>query len=217
MTVSIQQLRVVIADDHPMMLQGLETTLEKHGIKVLAAAKDGAAALQAIIDHQPHIAIIDIEMPYLSGFNIAKQCAEMSPKTQFVLLTYHKEPHLVQKAKDLNISGYLVKEDTSLEIIKCIEHLMNGQRYISKSISQGSLEDYSNRLDKMQLLSPSEKKILKMIAQPLSSQEIAEILHVSERTIEKHRSNIISKLGLTGQAYELSMWAREQKEAILRL
>ncbi len=217
MSVSIQQLKVVIADDHPMMLQGLETTLQKHGIQVMAAAKDGASALQAVIDHQPHMAIIDIEMPYLNGFNIATQCAKESPNTKFVLLTYHKEPHFIQKAREMNISGYLLKEDTSLEIIKCIEHILNGKTYLSKSIAQASVDDYASRIEKIQLLSPSEKKILKLIAQPMTSQEIADKLHVSERTVEKHRSNIISKLGLSGQAYELSLWAREQREVILNL
>lgn len=217
MTVNFNELRVVIADDHPMMLQGLETTLEKHGIRVLAAAKDGTSALQAVVDHQPDIAIIDIEMPYLSGFAVASQCASTSPNTRFVLLTYHKEPHFIQKAQDMNISGYLLKEDTSIEIIKCIEHLMNGQKYLSKSVSKVDLNSLTTQIEKLQALSPSEKKILKMIAHPMSTQEIADKLHVSTRTIEKHRSNIISKLELSGQAYELSIWARAQKEVIVNL
>lgn len=215
--INFKEIKVVIADDHPMVLQGLEATLSKYGITILAATKDGTSTLQAIIDLQPDLAIIDIEMPYLNGFAIAAECSKLSLQTKFVILSYHKEPEFIIKAKELNISGYLLKEDTSREILKCIEQVMKGQTYFSQSIISQHLSKGNHTLVKLSTLSPSEKKILKLIAKGLSSQEIAGQLHVSERTIEKHRSNIIAKLGLSGQAYGLSLWAREQHTVILNI
>ena len=215
--IKFEDITAVIADDHPMLLQGLEATLIKSKINVVATAKDGTTALQAIIDHKPNVAILDVEMPYLTGFDIAEQCQKIVPETRFIILTLHKEPQFIARAQSLNISGYLLKEDTSTEIIKCLQHVMSGQNYFSSSIMKEDLEHSDIHLNKLKTLSPSEKKILKMIASHLSSQEISETLHVSERTIEKHRSNIISKLELSGQVNSLSFWAVEQKSNIMSL
>lgn len=212
-----EQITIVIADDHPMLLQGLRDTLTKSGFNVAAMARDGTSALQAIMDLRPDLAIVDVEMPYLTGFAIAEACQRKDVVTRFIILSYHKEAEFIVRAKKLNISGYLLKEDTSIQIFRCIEHVMNGKSYYSPSIIQENLDYADKNLIQLASLSPSEKKILKMIAGSLSSQEIADQLHVSERTIEKHRSNIISKLGLTGRVHGLSLWACEQKSVIMSL
>lgn len=213
----LNKLNVIIADDHPMLLQGLENTLVRGGIKVLGAVSDGASALQLIVDHQPDLAIIDIEMPYLSGFSIAGECQKRGLSTRFIILSYHKEAEFIAQARSLNISGYLLKEDTSLELFNCIRAVMNGQSYFSHAILEKDLKFANKTLEQLASLTPSEKKILKMIASQLSSQEIANKLHVSERTIEKHRSNIIIKLGLSGQVNSLTLWSVEQKSVIMSL
>lgn len=209
-----EDIKVVIADDHPMLLSGLNQTLLKSGIKVLGSAKDGAVALQMIVDFQPDLAILDIDMPYFSGFSIAEECKKRGFNTKVILLSYHKESEFIAQAKALHISGYLLKEDTSLEIMHCIHSVMNGESYFSKSIGSASLQFANDNMQKLANLSPSEKKILKLVALSLSSHEIADRLYVSERTIEKHRSNIIAKLGLAGQSHGLSIWAVEQKSII---
>lgn len=211
------KLRVVIADDHPMLLQGLENTLTNGGVKVMAAASDGTAALQSILDHLPDLAILDIEMPYLTGFAIADECRKRELKTKFIILSYHKEAAFIVQAQNSGVSGYLLKEDTSLEIFRCIQAVMDGGTYYSQSMVDKELNFANENLKRLASLSPSEKKILKMIATQLSSQEIADKLHVSERTIEKHRSNIISKLNLSGQANSLSLWSLENKPIIMNL
>ncbi len=214
---NLKDIKVVIADDHPMLLQGLKDTMEKNGIHVVGAAHDGTTALKMILDHQPQLAILDVEMPYLTGFAIAEECKKKALDTKFIILSYHKEPEFIVRARNLNITGYLLKEDTSMEILACIKKVLNNDTYYSAHINDNNLEFANDNLKRLSTLSPSEKKILKMIAIPLSSQEIAEQLHVSERTIEKHRSNIISKLGISGQTFRLSFWAREQKSAIMGL
>ena len=213
----LTKLSVVIADDHPMLLQGLKNTLISGGVKVMAAASDGTTALQAIQDHVPDLAILDIEMPYLTGFAIAEECRNRGLKTKFIILSYHKEAAFIAQAQNSGVSGYLLKEDTSLEIFNCILAVMDGRAYYSQSLVNKELNFANENLKRLASLSPSEKKILKMIATQLSSQEIANKLHVSERTIEKHRSNIISKLNLSGQANSLSLWSLENKSIIMNL
>lgn len=215
--VDVTSLRAVIADDHPMLLQGLNDTLTRGGLDVIGAASDGSTALKMIIDYQPDLAVLDIEMPYLTGFAIAEECQKKKLSTKFIILSYHKEAEFITQAKSLNISGYLLKEDTSTDIFNCIQKVMEGEFYFSPSISDQDINSSNDSVQRMSILSPSEKKILKMIATQLSSQEIAEKLYVSERTIEKHRSNIIAKLNLAGQANSLSLWALDKKTIIMGL
>ncbi|RED95590.1 response regulator [Marinoscillum furvescens] len=207
-------IRIVTADDHPLLLQGLNDTLTRRGYELAGTANNGTEALQLILDKQPEIAILDIEMPYLTGLDIAEICLERGLTTKIIILSYHKEVAFIHKAQRLNLSGYLLKEDTTTEISTCIEALLNGETYYSPAIAQSTMEQSSEIQKMLDLLTPSEKKILKMIAESHSTEAIAELLHVSIRTIEKHRSNIIRKLDLNGQTHTLSIWAHEQKGVI---
>jgi len=213
----LNSLRVVIADDHPMFLQGLQDTLARGGINVLASVSDGASALQTILNCHPDLAILDIEMPYLTGFSVVAECQKKALNTRFIIFACHKAAEFIAHARSLNISGYLLKEDTSHEIFNCIQGVMQGHMHYSPSIPEKDLKLASEILQQLVSLSPSEKKVLKMIAAQFSSQNIADKLSVSGRTIEKHRSNMISKLGLPGQANSLSTWALAQKSLIMSL
>tara|TARA_B100001245_G_C22767693_1_gene371209 strand:- start:61 stop:708 length:648 start_codon:yes stop_codon:yes gene_type:complete len=207
------ELSLVIADDHPLLLQGLKDTLENYHFKEVITCNNGTSALEAIIHHQPELAILDIEMPYLSGLAVAEECKKRNLNTQVIILSYHKEYQFIAKAKALNISGYILKEDTTTEIYKCLEQVYYNKFYYSPSIRE---EVTSSDLvtQKLQQLSPSELKILKLIAESLGSQAIAEMLHISERTVEKHRSNIITKLDIAKQSNSLAIWAIEQRHVI---
>lgn len=203
-------IKVVIADDHAFLLQGLSDHLTSMGIQVLGKAEDGTQALRLITDLDPDVAILDIEMPYLSGFSIAEICQKKGMKTRVVILSFHKESDFIKQAKRLGISGYILKEDASNEIVQCLEAICEGKNYFSRALTL----DQENKEDKLGLvanLTPSERKILRLVAQKLSTQEIAEQLFISERTVEKHRSNIVSKLALSGQSNSLTEWAIENK------
>ncbi|WP_416866759.1 MAG: response regulator [Imperialibacter sp.] len=215
--IDLTNLSAVVADDHPLLLQGLKATLINGGVNVVGAASDGSEALKLIEDHRPEVAVLDIEMPYLTGFAVADECRKKGLPTKFVILSYHKEAEFIAQAKSLHIAGYLLKEDTNSEIFKCLEKVALGEFYYSPSILNKDLSMVSENLKRLELLSPSERKILKLIASQLSSQAIADKLHVSERTVEKHRSNIIGKLALSGHAHSLSIWAIEQKAVIISL
>ncbi|MEQ9231040.1 MAG: response regulator transcription factor [Cyclobacteriaceae bacterium] len=208
----VTDLKIIIADDHEFLRKGLHDHLVSQGLNVVGTAADGTQALQLIIDERPDVAILDIEMPYLSGLSIADICRQKGLLTKVVILTLHKEPDFISQAKRLGISGYVLKEDASAEILACLESLAKGETYFSEAIS--GQQDLG--VDLISNLTPSEKKILKLIAESKSNLEIAEMLFISDRTVEKHRSNVVAKLGLSGESNSLTKWAIENKSLILK-
>lgn len=204
-------MKILIADDYPLILEGLEKFLRDSGYDQIVTATTGAEALSIINDESPEIAILDMEMPHLSGLQIAQLCHQNQSSTRIIFLTYRMDAYLFQKGLDAKIFGYILKDDTMQEVLKCILHVSRGETYFSpklKEIPEDASKDYQN----YQLLSPSEQKILKLIARGQSSNEIADNLFISYRTVEKHRSNIIQKLSLDSRKQKLSDWVRENRE-----
>ena len=140
---------------------------------------------------------------------------EKDVKTKFIILTSHKEKAFVYKAKKLNISGYVIKDDPFVELHKCIQSISNGESYFSAIFNSVFDNQVGPHLQKMKLLSPSERTIIRLVARGKSSKDIAEYLTLSYRTIEKHRSNIIMKLDLPKEKDILSIWVQENLEFIL--
>ena len=211
------EIKILVADDHPMLLKGLLNELVDQNYNVLEGATNGAQALDLIVSQQPDIAILDINMPLLSGFEVIKKCKEKSIATRFIILTSYKEKGFVLKAKKLNISGYLLKDEPFFEIKRCIQSVLNGDFYSSKVFDDILNNEISPQLEKIKFLSPSERTILRLIAQEKSSKEIAELLTISYRTVQKHRSNNIAKLDLSSDSDALSIWANKNKELFLSL
>lgn len=199
---------IIIADDHPLLLKGLHDFLVEKKYNIVGSAKNGEEAYKLILEKSPEIAILDIQMPFMSGIDIAKKCGEIKWKTKIVLITLHKEKELYQKAKDLNIYGYILKEFALEEIENCIKTVSAGQQYFSGQMMDmlgvKPLKDSS-----LSLLTPSEQKILRLIAKDKTNKEIAALLFISYRTVEKHRSHIIQKLCLEPKTNSLLIWAKE--------
>ncbi|MBT8318104.1 MAG: response regulator transcription factor [Lutibacter sp.] len=212
-----KNISIIIADDHPMLLKGLFEELAENGYEVVGKAENGLIALELILKLKPTIAILDIDMPLLSGFEVVKMAKEKKVSTKFIIQTFHKEASYIAQAKSFQIKGYLLKEDSFFEIEKCILAVANNREYFSSSIQHISTENEFNELHKLYLLSSSEIVILKHISKQISTKEIAELLNVSVRTIEKHRSNIIGKLDLQTKTSSLSNWAFMHKNTILNL
>ncbi|WP_298514058.1 response regulator transcription factor [uncultured Kordia sp.] len=210
-----KKITIVTADDHPMLLKGLTEELTTNGYNVIGQATNGIQALELVLKLQPAIALLDIDMPVLTGFEVIKMAREKGAKTKFIILSFHKESYYIVQAKAFQIDGYLLKEDTFFEIEHCINEVLNGNIYFSKSIDDQPLQNASEELKRLNLLTLSETKILKLIAQEISNQEIADTLSVSIRTIEKHRSNIIEKLGLKKGNNVLTNWALLNRNVIL--
>ena len=209
-----KDISIIIADDHPIMLNGLQQELQQAGYDVLATATNGTSALEVINLHQPNIAFLDIEMPFLNGFEVVKRLKDLQSKTLFVMMSYHKEKGFVVQAKNLGVNGYLLKEDSIQDIELCIEEVIKGKMFYSKSFQDNFEALVDEELRKINLLTSSERTIIRLIAQQKTSLEICEILSISKRTVEKHRTNIISKLDLKSKNETLSDWIKSHKEIV---
>lgn len=205
---------IIIADDHPLLLKGLSDFLIEKGFNLLGSGKDGREAYNLIVQTEPDIAILDIQMPFMSGLEIAQKCKTLNVETKIVLITLHKEKELYQKAQELNIFGYILKEFALEEIENCIKSVTEGVPFFSEKIKELIGVVVTDDSD-LNTLTPSEKKILKLIAQDKTNKEIASQLFISYRTVEKHRSNIITKLNIEPKTNSLLIWAKEHHRKLL--
>jgi DNA-binding NarL/FixJ family response regulator len=210
-------ISIVVADDHPILLNGLIEELRKFNYRVLSGADNGVKALDKIIDLKPDIAILDVEMPYLTGIEVIEKCRERDLPTKFIILTSHKEKGLILQTQELKIMGYLLKDEPFSEVHRCIQSVIKGESYFSKTFTDIVSNEISPEMDRIKYLSPSERTIIRLIAQDKSSKAIGETLSISSRTVEKHRANIISKLGLDSHMEALSLWAKENKELLYKV
>lgn len=210
-------IQLLIADDHPLLLEGLKNALHTQGYPHIEAVSNGALALDYVQNEQPDVALLDIEMPLLTGFEVIKKCQELPVTTRFIILTSHKEKGFILKAKKLNIAGYIIKDESFIEIDKCIQAVAAGKTYFSATFDAVLEGEINPQLQKVKLLSPSERTILRLIAQENNSKEIAELLTISIRTVQKHRANIIAKLELPTGVDSLSLWTQEHQELLLSI
>jgi len=199
------EIRVVIADDHPIVRQGLRQMIETDpGLKIVAEAGDGGAALEQIKALRPEVAVVDIDMPVQDGFAVAKAIREQKLPVELIFLTIHREEELFQAAIDVGVKGYVLKDSATTDIIAGIKAVAAGQPYISPSLSAylinrgGRAAALAREKPGIEDLTPTERHVLKLIAEDKTSKEIAEELFISYRTVETHRTNITRKLDLHG-------------------
>lgn len=193
------KLKIIIADDHPLLKQGLLYVLsKKEDYEIVGNANEGNSALELIRNLKPDIAILDVRMPSIDGFEIAKIVFDEKIPTKIIFLTMFKEEEFVKKVIEFGVRGYVLKENAITDIVNCIEAVKEGKLFLSPQISEILLSvDSKNELD---ILTTSEKNILDLIALEKSSKEIAEELSISLKTVENHRSHICKKLNVTGNS-----------------
>ncbi|MFK8060191.1 MAG: response regulator [Polaribacter sp.] len=206
----MKNLKIFIADDHPLLLKGLEDLLLEKSFKVTGKSTDGQSALNFIVKNEPDIAILDVEMPLKTGIEIAKECKKNKIKTKIILITLHKEIDLYLLAKKIGVFGYLLKEFALEEIETCIKSVSEGIPYFSQDLKKhiGFTEESDTVLKDLSL---SEKRIIKLISQHKTNKEIGHLLFISSRTVEKHRSKIILKLNLKHDTGSLLTWVLKNK------
>lgn len=191
--------RIIIVDDHPIFLKGLaEVIQEDQKNCVVDLAHDGHEALQLVKIMRPHLVILDLEMPGMNGLELARHLESHFPEIKKVMLTMHNNPTALDLAMETNVMGYVLKENAVTEIRSCIESVCADKTYISPQMRE-SLRKRSVKQDgRISDLTPTELRVLGMIAQNMTSRSIADELFISEKTVSNHRQNIALKLGLKG-------------------
>ncbi|MDH7914148.1 response regulator transcription factor [Winogradskyella sp. SYSU M77433] len=199
---------IIIADDHPLLLNGTKEFLEKKWFKVIDTATDGNTAYNKIINHKPDIAILDFDMPKLNGLEVAQEIQRNQIQTKVIILTLHKQESLLNEVGK-TIHGYITKDSALEELEQCLEIIKKGHTYIGKKL-KSSIHFDSRTNTSIDQLTATEIKILKYLEKNLNSTQIAEELFISKRTVEKHRSNIIKKLEIdTTNQNALFVWLKQ--------
>ncbi len=207
-------MRILLADDHPLMLDGLAGGLRRMGYQQILTTSTGRQVLNILTDRTFDILILDIEMPEFTGFQIVEKMRNEAVHIPVVFLSYHKEKQYLLLAKKLGVQGYLLKEDGIDVLHRCIQHVMKGQEFYSPSIDTAVLRTLTSDLEYLSELTKSERVILKHIARGLSSGEVAKKLHISKRTVQNHRANIFQKLSAEISDSDLGTWAVQNKRLI---
>lgn len=216
-----EEIRVVLADDHPTMRKGLRLSLEEdHGLKIVAEVSDGEAALAQIRALHPQIAILDIDMPKLDGLAVARALAKDHSKTAVIFLTLHADEHLFREAIDLGSKGYILKDSATEEIVAGVRAVATGRPYLSPAVTTYLLQNNERSTVGQERkltdrLTPTERKIMQLIATGKTSKEIGAGLSIHYRTVENHRTNICRKLELEGEgANALLRFALQHKDLL---
>jgi DNA-binding NarL/FixJ family response regulator len=214
----MNELSILIADDHPIFRKGLRQVIEAEpDLKVVAEADDGLIALDKIRQLSPDVAILDIHMPNMSGFDLARAVSEQSIKVNIVFLTMHNAEDIFNAAMDLGVKGYVLKESAITDLVSSIRAVASGRAYISPLLSSFLLNRSAaasrQNIPGLDTLTPTERRVLKMLAEYKTSKQIADELFVHPRTVDNHRANICGKLGLRG-SHALMKFAIEHKSDI---
>jgi DNA-binding NarL/FixJ family response regulator len=204
--------KIIIADDHPVVLFGTKVFLEKKGFDVIMACENGLEAYNQIITKKPDIAVLDMSMPGLSGLEILEKLNTQKLPTKVILLTMHNDVSLFNRSKELNGKGYLLKDFAMEELEKCIHEVMKGNTYFSTHLTQMlTIQKHDGEDESLNQLTFAERKILKLVADQKSTKEIAALLFISEKTVETHRGHIIKKLNIPPGKNALLIWAMKMK------
>lgn len=191
------QIRVLLADDHTIVRQGLKSLLVREGFDVVAEAADGREALRLAAEHNPQVAVLDLAMPGLNGIDAGREIMRTCPETRVLLLSQHdEEPYLVS-AMQAGIHGYLLKSQAVPDLVHAIREVHRGRTYLSAALSQVLVGAFRQQTAWSQdPLTLREREVLQLVAEGQSSKQIAQTLGISAKTAESHRSRIMAKLGL---------------------
>jgi DNA-binding NarL/FixJ family response regulator len=193
--------RIVIADDHPLLRSGLKQAIDAEpSMRVVGEAADGTAALDAIAALAPDIVVLDLTMPGMSGFEVITAMQRRQLRGDVIVLTLHNEEAMLARALSLGVRGYVLKNTASTDIVHCIDAVRRGQRYTSAEVTTYLFKRATETkpVEGLESLTPTERTVLRLIAEYKTSREIAADLGISHRTVENHRNNISAKLGVRG-------------------
>ena len=197
--------RVLLADDHLLVAEGIQKLLESEA-DIVGVFSDGRALIKALPEMHPDLIIVDISLPLLNGLDAARQVKQFDPKIKILVLTMHADQVFVVEAFRLGVTGYVLKQSLSGELLHAVKEVLKGNTYISPSVAQGLVNHMNRPIQTGQTeteergfdhsLSPRQREVLQLVAEGRSTKEIASILNVSPKTVECHRTRIMKELGL---------------------
>jgi len=215
------ETHILIADDHPLMRQGLRQIIETATeFKVVAEAGDGQMALEMIQRLKPEIAVLDIRMPVMDGFAVAREVNKQGLAVKLIFLTAHLDVLLFEEALALDVKAYVSKESAVADVLSAIRAVLVGQNYTSPLLTTHLLNRHKSAAEArrqtsdLSSLTPTERQVLQMIADYKTSKEIAEILCISPHTVDTHRRNICERLDLRG-SHALMRFALNNKHNLV--
>lgn len=196
---------IVLADDHHIVRQGLRSLLEAEpDFSVVGETGDGLETAQLVERLQPHVLVLDLMMPGLSGLEVTRRVSRRSPQTRIVILSMHADEAHVLEALRVGAAAYVLKESTAAELVRAVREAAAGRRYLSPPLSERAIEAYvqkaeSTALDPYERLTAREREVLHLVAEGHTNTQIADRLFISRRTVETHRANLMRKLDLQSQ------------------
>jgi len=206
----MNEIRLVLVDDHDVIRTSLKTYLESHkGFRVVGEANNGETALQVILDNQPDVVVMDITMPGMSGLEATRRIKVSSPNCKVLALTIHSDKQYFFEMLSAGALGYLTKQAAAEELIAAIQAVAEGDVYLQPALARWLLEDYQRLVTdydltadrekeskSLEVLSKRELQVLELVAQGLTTPQIAETLGISPKTVARHRERIMNKLDL---------------------
>ncbi|MCF8070117.1 MAG: response regulator transcription factor [Desulfobacterales bacterium] len=208
--------KIVIAEDHTIVRQGLRSLLESEkNYKIVGEAEDGIEAVKSVEAYHPDLILMDLAMPKMSGLSAIRDIKNRYSETKVLILTFHDSDEYILEAFNSGADGYCLKNDSHAELLTALKSIFSGKMYISPSISGKVLKGYLESKKEIkkesswETLTQREKDILKLVGEGYSSTEMGEILSISPRTVDKHRSNIMNKLNLHS-ASALTLYAAKK-------
>lgn len=189
--------RVLLADDHAPIRQGLKTLLERQGFQVVGEASDGQEALRSAERTQPDVAIVDISMPYMNGLGAARELKKSAPNIRTIILTQHEEDQNVTEALRAGAKGFVLKSQAADDLVRAIQEVCRGSVYVSPCVSRAAVEaPLSKRYASGDPLSGRERQVLQLVGEGLTTKDIASRLGISAKTAESHRTRLMKKLDI---------------------
>lgn len=208
--------RIVIADDHAILREGITALLAGEGdLEVVEQVDNGKDAVRAVATHRPELVVMDLSMPKTNGTEAIRHIKKRYPDTKIIALTVHKADEYINATLSAGAEGYLLKDDSLSELLTAIRRVLSGKRYLSPSVADKVVNGYlgqqavPNATTSWETLTHREREVIKLVAEGYKNREVAEYLSISPKTVEKHRANLMKKLGLRSAA-DLTAYAIEK-------
>ena len=204
--------RILVADDHPVVLRGLRQVLDAQpDLEVVAEATDGDEAVERALSVDVHLAILDISMPRMTGLQAAREISRRKPDVRVLMLSMHDNEQYLFEAIRVGASGYVLKSAVDRDLVEACRAAMRGEPFLYPGGVRALMREYLERARageavNAEMLTPREEEIVKLIAEAHTNDEIAEMLVISKKTVERHRANILEKLGMRDRV-ELTRYA----------